>query len=157
MEKKNKTALIKARVTEEQKREIYEAYEPFSETGIESQELRLVMKALGFDANNEDVQRIMQQIDKKGKKPISYEDFVDIMLEKPTNDPSAEMKKAFTILCEDEKDKITLQSLKKICSELGENITDEELNEMLTEANRDQEDEVGEEDFSKIMKKTNMF
>ncbi len=103
------------------------------------------------------MKKIMAQVDKKGKTPISYADFLDIMIEKPTDNPQAEMKKAFKILCEDGKDKITFKSLKKICTELGENITDEELQEMLTEADRDQDEEVGEEDFCKIMQKTNMF
>ena len=148
---------IRNELTEKQKREIEDAYEPFSETGIEPKELKLAMKALGFDPNNEEVQKIMAQVDKKGKTPISYADFLDIMIEKPTDNPQAEMKKAFKILCEDGKDKITFKSLKKICTELGENITDEELQEMLTEADRDQDEEVGEEDFCKIMQKTNMF
>ena len=67
------------------------------------------------------------------------------------------MKKAFKILCEEGHDKITLKSLKKICSDLGENITDDELNEMIKEADKDDDNEVGEEDFIKIMQKTNMF
>ena len=67
------------------------------------------------------------------------------------------MKKAFKILCEENHNKITLKSLKKICVELGENITDEELQEMITEADKDQDEEVGEDDFCSIMRKTNMF
>ena len=86
---------IRNELTEQQKREIEDAYEPFSETGIEPKELKLAMKALGFDPNNEEVQKIMAQVDKKGKTPISYADFLDIMIEKPTDNPQAEMKKAF--------------------------------------------------------------
>ena len=148
---------IRNELTDEQKREIQDAFEPFIETGIEPNELRLAMKALGFDPKNEDVQRITQQVDKKGRTPITYEDFLDIMIEKPNDNPEAEMKKAFKILCEENHNKITLKSLKKICVELGENITDEELQEMITEADKDQDEEVGEDDFCSIMRKTNMF
>ena len=55
----------------------------------------------------------MEQVGNKGKNPYGFEDFVDLMIEKPNKDPKVEMEKA---LCEDGKDKITLKSLKKICS-----------------------------------------
>jgi len=54
-------------------------------------------------------------------------------------------------------DKITLKSLSKICADLGEKISEEELQEMINEADKDQDEEVGEEDFIKIMQKTGMF
>lgn len=72
-------------------------------------------------------------------------------------DPVEEMKKAFRLICEDNHDKITLKSLQKVAKELGENMTVEELNEMIEEADRDGDGEIGEDDFVKIMKKTNLF
>ena len=148
---------IKNELTDEQKREIKEAFSSFEEGGLMPDELKLAMKALGFDPRNEDVQKIMQKVENQGNKPIRYDQFMDIMIEKPDNEPEVEMRKAFKILCEDGTDKITLKSLKKICADLGENITDEELNEMITEADKDQDEVVGEDDFIKIMQKTNMF
>lgn len=41
--------------------------------------------------------------------------------------------------------------------ELGENMTDEELMEMIEEADRDGDGEVNEEEFFRIMKKTSLF
>jgi centrin-1 len=67
------------------------------------------------------------------------------------------MKKAFQLICEDNYNKITLSSLQKVAKELGENMTVEELQEMIEEADRDGDGEIGEEDFVKIMKKTNLF
>jgi centrin-1 len=67
------------------------------------------------------------------------------------------MKDAFRLICEDNHDKITLNSLAKVAKELGENMSPEELQEMIDEADRDGDGEIGEEDFIKIMKKTNLF
>ena len=39
----------------------------------------------------------------------------------------------------------------------GETMTDEELLEMIEEADRDGDGEIGEEDFIRIMKKSNLF
>ena len=65
---------IKNEITEDQKREIKEAYESFENGGINPKELKLAMKALGFDPKNEDVSRILAQVEKKGKKPVEFEE-----------------------------------------------------------------------------------
>ena len=148
---------IRNELTDEQKREIKDAFSSFEETGIESDELRSAMEALGFDPKNPDVQKILEKLDKH-KKPLTYEDYMEVMIDKNENkDPEIEMKKAFKVLCEEGTDKITLKSLSKICADLGEKISDEELQEMINEANKEQDDEVSEEDFIKIMQKTGMF
>ena len=115
------------------------------------------MQALGFDPKNPDVQRILEKLDSH-KNPLSFEDYMDVMIDKnDEKDPEEEMRKAFKVLCEEGKNKITLKSLSKICADLGEKINEEELKEMINEACKDQDEEVGEEDFIKIMQKTGMF
>ena len=154
---KSEPQKIRNELTEEQKREIKEAFATFEDTGIEADELKSAMQALGFDAKNPDVQKILDKLDRY-KKPLSYEEYMDVMIDKDENkDPELEMKKAFKVLCEEGTDKITLKSLSKICADLGEKISDEELQEMINEADKDQDEEVGEEDFIKIMQKTGMF
>jgi centrin-1 len=44
-----------------------------------------------------------------------------------------------------------------VAKELGENLTDEEIQEMIDEADRDGDGEVNEEEFYRIMKKTSLF
>ena len=149
---------MKNELTEDQKREIKDAFYPFEETGITPEEMRCAMKTLGFDKKNEDVLKIYQKLEKQKNKNIDFDDFLDIMIEKNENDdPEFEIKKAFKLLCEEGTNQITLKSLKKICQDLGEKISEEELVEMINEADRDQDDKVGEEDFIKIMQKTGMF
>ena len=148
---------IRNELTEEQKKEIKEAFSTFEDTGIEADELRSAMQALGFDSKNPDVQKILDKLDRH-KKPLTFEEYMDVMIDKnEEKDPEMEIRKAFKVLCEDGTDKITLKSLSKICADLGEKISEEELQEMITEADKDQDDEVGEEDFIKIMQKTGMF
>ena len=91
---------IRNELTEEQKREIKEAFSTFDETGIEADELKSAMQALGFDAKNPDVQKILDKLDKH-KKPLSFEEYMDVMIDKDENkDPETEMKKALKVLCE---------------------------------------------------------
>ena len=55
---------IRNELTEEQKREIKEAFSTFEQTGIEADELKSAMQALGFDVKNPDVQKILDKLDK---------------------------------------------------------------------------------------------
>ena len=61
--------------------------------------------------------------------------------------------KAFRLFDDDETGKISFKNLKRVAKELGENMTDEELQEMIDEADRDGDGEVNEEEFFRIMKK----
>ena len=148
-------------LSDEQRQEIKEAFDLFDTEGrneIELKELKVAMRALGFEPKKEEVNRLIKEIDREGKGVIRFEDFNDIMSQKVAErDPVEEMKKAFMLLCEDNQERITLKSLKKTADELGETMTKEELEEMIREADYDCDGEIGEDDFIKIMKKTNLF
>lgn len=148
-------------LSEEQKQEIKEAFDLFDTEGkneIDSKELKVAMRALGFEPKKEEVRKILQEIDRNNEGIIRFDDFFEIMSQKVAErDPVEEMKKAFMLLCDEGNDKITLKSLRKTAEELGENMSKEELQEMLDEADYDKDGEIGEEDFIKIMKKTNLF
>ena len=53
--------------------------------------------------------------------------------------------------------KAGIQNLKAIAKQLGENLTDEELQEMIDEADMDGDGEVNESEFLRMMKKTEIF
>ena len=72
-------------------------------------------------------------------------------------DPREEMLKAFRLFDDDETGKISFRNLKRVAKELGENMTDDEITEMIEEADRDGDGEISEEEFMRIMRKTNLF
>ena len=72
-------------------------------------------------------------------------------------DSREEILKAFRLFDDDEKGKISFRNLKRVAKELGETMTDEELAEMIEEADRDGDGEINEEEFLRIMKKTSLY
>lgn len=72
-------------------------------------------------------------------------------------DSREEILKAFRLFDDDETGKITFRNLKRVAKELGENMTDEELAEMIEEADRDGDGEINEDEFLRIMKKTSLY
>jgi centrin-1 len=152
---------IRNEFTEEQKQEIKEAFELYDQEGtgvIDARELKIAMRALGFEQRKDEVRRILGDIDRFEDGAIKYDEFLEILTQKNVDkEPVEEIKRAFRLMCDEGSDKITLKSLKKLIKDLGENMTDDEIAEMIEEADKDQDGEVGEEDFLRIMKKTNLF
>ena len=64
-----------------------------------------------------------------------------------------DLLQCFNLFDDDQTGHITLRNLKRVAKELGENMTDEELAEMIEEADRDGDGEINEEEFLRIMKK----
>jgi centrin-1 len=70
-----------------------------------------------------------------------------------SRDTREEIMKVFALFDEEGTGKITFRNLKRVAQELGEDLTDEELNEMIDEADRTGEGAINQEDFFRVMKK----
>ncbi|KAM4019754.1 centrin-2 [Anomaloglossus baeobatrachus] len=156
-----KKACPKPELSEEQKQEIREAFDLFDTDGsgtIDVKELKVAMRALGFEPKKEEIKKMISDIDKEGTGKISFSDFLSAMTQKMAEkDSKEEIMKAFRLFDDDETGKISFKNLKRVAKELGENLTDEELQEMIDEADRDGDGEVNEQEFLRIMKKTSLY
>ena len=132
-------------LSEEQRQEIKEAFDLFDtdKTGtIDYHELKVAMRALGFDVRKQEVLDLMRDYDRDGSGQIEFPDFLDIMTIKINNrDPTEEILKAFRLFDEDGTGRISLKNLRRIARELGENLSDEELQAMIDEFDKDQDGE----------------
>lgn len=151
----------KPELTEDQKQEVREAFDLFDADGsgtIDVKELKVAMRALGFEPRKEEMKKMISEVDKEGTGKISFNDFLAVMTQKMAEkDTKEEILKAFRLFDDDETGKISFKNLKRVANELGENLTDEELQEMIDEADRDGDGEVNEEEFLRIMKKTDLY
>ncbi|KAG8520314.1 Centrin-1 [Galemys pyrenaicus] len=151
----------KPELTEDQKQEVREAFDLFDADGsgtIDVKELKVALRALGFEPTKEEMKKMISEVDKEGTGKISFNDFLAVMTQKMAEkDTKEEILKAFRLFDDDETGKISFKNLKRVASELGENLTDEELQEMIDEADRDGDGEVNEEEFLRVMKKTSLY
>lgn len=148
-------------LTEDQRQEIREAFDLFDTDGsgsIDAKELKVAMRALGFEPKKEEIRKMISDIDKDGSGNIDFDEFLSMMtLKMGDRDSSVEMEKAFRLFDDDETGRISFRNLKRVAKELGEDMADEELQEMIDEADREGTGEVSLDDFKRIMKKTNVF
>uniref|UniRef100_A0A672L345 Centrin 1 n=1 Tax=Sinocyclocheilus grahami TaxID=75366 RepID=A0A672L345_SINGR len=130
-----KKANPKPELTEAQRQEIREAFELFDTDGsghIEVKELKVAMRALGFEPKKEEIKKMIAEVDKDATGKISFSDFMTA-----EKDSKEEILKAFRLFDDAGTGKISFRNLKRVAKELGVNLTDEELQEMIDEADRD--------------------
>merc|ERR1719464_1575156 len=148
-------------LTEEQKQEIKEAFDLFDTDGsgtIDSKELKVAMRALGFEPKKEEIRKMIDDIDKDGSGAIDFNEFLEMMTQKMSEkDSREEILKAFRLFDDDETGFITLKNLRRVAKDIGENMGDEELQEMIDEADRDGDGQISEEEFLRIMQKTSLY
>ena len=122
--------------------EIKQAFDLFDTNGtgkIDPKELKAAMQSLGFDSKNPTIYTLIADLDtpeaaKNGG--VNFDDFVGSINNKLGDKESKEgIHRIFELFIDDPNaDTITLSSLKKIAQELGENMSAEELKDMLERA-----------------------
>mmetsp|Transcript_31973 Transcript_31973/g.42199 ORF Transcript_31973/g.42199 Transcript_31973/m.42199 type:complete len:112 (-) Transcript_31973:213-548(-) len=97
---------------------------------------------------------MLQEIDKESSATVEFNEFVEFVTPKMLNrDTREEIMKVFQLFDEDATGGISFRNLKRVANELGENLTDEELQEMIEEADRDGDGVVNSEEFYRVMRK----
>ncbi|RMC18037.1 hypothetical protein DUI87_04915 [Hirundo rustica rustica] len=133
-------------LTEEQKQEIKDAFELFDtdkDRAINYHELKVAMRALGFDVKKADVLKILKDYDRESTGKITFEDFNEVVTDWILDrDPQEEILKAFKLFDDDDSGKISLRNLRRVARELGENMSDEELRAMIEEFDKDGDGEI---------------
>merc|ERR1719201_2804389 len=72
-------------------------------------------------------------------------------------DAKEQLLEGFALYDEEETGKINFANLKRVAQELGESMGDDELQEMIDEADRDGDGEINEEEFLVMMKEVGMW
>ena len=145
-------------LTEDEVLEIKEAFDLFDtdKSGeIDVNELKQALMNLGIDTKNQTLQNMLSDIDKNGNANIDFDEFIEMMTAKMSDkDTREDLEKVFELFIgDDNTDKIDIRHLKRVCKELNENMSDEELNEMIVRADSDRDGKVTFEDFYAIMTK----
>ncbi|XP_062870016.1 centrin-3 isoform X2 [Trichomycterus rosablanca] len=134
-------------LTDEQKEEIKETFELFDtdkDKEIDYHELKVAMRALGFEVKKVDVLKILKDYDREGTGKITFETFKEIATDRILDrDPKEEVLKAFKLFDDDDSGKISLRNLRRVARELGEDMSDEELKAMIDEFDADRDGESG--------------
>merc|ERR1711890_198393 len=133
--------------TEEQIAEFKEAFSLFDKDGdgaITARELGSVMESLlGKTPSDEELQDMVNEVDEDGNGTIDFAEFLGMMDRKiQETDSKEEMKEAFKVFDKDGDGLISSQELRQVMKNLGEDLTDKEVEDMIREADTDGDGQV---------------
>ena len=135
-------------------REAFKLFDTDDSGTIDMRELKAAMRALGFEVRKEEARKMLTDINKDGTEEVTLDEFITMMAPKMGNRNSKEeIMKVFRLFDEDNTGFITFRALKRICAELGEGLTDAEIQEMIQEADVDQDNQISFNEFYRVMRK----
>ena len=151
----------RADLTEEQKLELQEAFNMFDTDGsgkIQASELRVALRALGFEPSKDELRRMITDVDKKGGGYLDFPQFMEAIVKKISEpDHDEEIEKSFRLFDQNQDGYLDINDLKYVADLIGETMSQEELNEMIKEADQDSDYKVTLEDFKRVVRRATLF
>ncbi|VAH90406.1 unnamed protein product [Triticum turgidum subsp. durum] len=142
-------------LTDDQIAEFKEAFSLFDKDGdgcITTKELGTVMRSLGQNPTEAELQDMINEVDADGNGTIDFPEFLNLMARKMKDtDSEEELKEAFRVFDKDQNGFISAAELRHVMTNLGEKLTDDEVDEMIREADVDGDGQINYEEFVKVM------
>merc|ERR1712244_211974 len=135
-------------------KEAFDLFDTDKSGAIETAELKAAMSSLGYEHTNKLIFQILENLDKNQDGQIDFDEFLDMMSAKLSDKDSREdIMKVFNLFDQDGTGRITIEDLRHVARELGEEISEEELKEMVDRADSGKTGSVSPDDFYNIMTK----
>ncbi|CAL1547851.1 unnamed protein product [Lymnaea stagnalis] len=148
----------KFKFTEDQVNSFREAFELFDKDGdgqITAVELGIIMNSLGQNHTQADLERMIAEADTDGNGTVEFKEFMDMMAKVMyISDPEEDIKETFRVFDKDGNGYIEADELRRVMTNLGEKLTDEEVDEMIREADVNGDRRVDYNEFARMMKST---
>uniref|UniRef100_A0A7R9VA58 Calmodulin n=1 Tax=Chlamydomonas euryale TaxID=1486919 RepID=A0A7R9VA58_9CHLO len=142
-------------LSEDQVAEFREAFALFDKDGsgaITTRELGTVMRSLGQNPTDAELQDMINEIDEDGNGIIDFQEFLKLMARKmKENDDDDRLRNAFKVFDRDGNGYISAAELRYIMCNLGERLSDEELEDMIQEADVDGDGQINFTEFVDLM------
>ncbi|CAL4944056.1 unnamed protein product [Urochloa decumbens] len=119
---------------------------------ITSEELGTVMESLGGNFTESELKAMIKAVDADGTGTIDFHKFLNLMARKLKDTDSEEkLREAFDVIDKDQDGYISATELRQVMTNLGEKVTDQEVEEMMREADTDGDGRVSFEEFKRRM------
>ncbi|PPJ50644.1 hypothetical protein CBER1_05246 [Cercospora berteroae] len=143
------------KLSEEEKQHYREAFSVFDKNGdgeISAAELGDVMRSLGLKPTDGELQDMLHEVDSDNSGSIDINEFLVLMSHVGSaQDTEDELLNAFRVFDKDSSGTISASEMREVLKALGEDLTDKEINEIMSAADTDGDKTIDFEEFKKIM------
>lgn len=143
-------------LTEDQLADYQRAFDLFDPDGdgtITTLELGTIMRVIGQNPTEAELQDMVNEVDEDGNGTIEFDEFAKMMVNKTTNkNTDVEVsREAFNVFDTENTGYITMKELKRVMNNLGEELADEDIEEMIAKVDSDGDGRVSFEDFMEML------
>lgn len=119
---------------------------------ITSSDLTAVMRNLGQNPSEKDIQDMVNEIDADGNATIEFDEFLNMMEQKMRSViPDETLYEAFNVFDKDGNGFISLEELRHVMNCLGVVLTKSEVQQMMDEADTDKDGQLNFREFAAMM------
>ncbi|XP_047518558.1 caltractin-like isoform X1 [Pieris napi] len=153
---KNFDVTAKLELTEYQKNDLHEAFNLLDYNGegkIKAEDFRVAIKALGYEPTKEELQKMINGVDKGLTGKLSFENFETAIMRKIMSlDSDGDIMKSFRLFDMDDCGFISFENLKQVTKILGIYLSDQEIEEMIDDADKDFDGFISVQEFMRMIK-----
>lgn len=151
--------VLSERLTEEQIREYNDAFQAFDKDGngyITTKELKSLMRCLGCNPTDSEVQQIINEVDADGNGKIDFPEFVQLMekMTKPKDEENAALD-AFRVFDPEGRGYIPSTILREILQKSLDQVPQSEVFDLLDHSGLQEDKLISFEDFARMVKPRN--
>ncbi|XP_017786669.1 PREDICTED: calmodulin-beta-like isoform X2 [Nicrophorus vespilloides] len=142
-------------LSEDQVAEFKEAFMLFDKDedgNITMAELGVVMRSLGQRPTETELRDMVNEVDQDGNGTIEFNEFLQMMSRKmKDSDGEDELREAFRVFDKNNDGLISSNELRHVMTSLGERLSEEEVDDMIKEADLDGDGQVNYDEFVTIL------
>ena len=143
-------------ITPEQQVEYREAFALFDKNGdgtITVTELGTVMRSLGNNPTETELQDMINEVDADGNGTLEFDEFCQLMARQmiDSNQQEEELKQRFAMFDKDGNGTIDREELRDVMQQLGEKLSEEDIEEMIQDADQNGDGLIDYNEFVRYM------
>ena len=142
-------------ISDEQRKELQDVCDQFDKDKdgkISEKELQNAMISMGQNPTEEEIDEMMNEVDLNKDGKIDFDEFMILMSKSsPDTQTEEEVINAFRVFDKEGNGLISSVELKHIMMSIGDKMTEEEADEMVNEADIDEDGMINYEEFVRMM------
>ncbi|KAF0305529.1 Calmodulin [Amphibalanus amphitrite] len=133
-------------------KEVFMLFDKDEDGVINMDELGIMMKTLGQRPTETELEKMVSTVDQEGTGQIEFNEFLQMMARKMAGvETEEELKEAFRVFDKDEDGFLSVAELRHIMTSMGDKMTNEEVDDMVREADRDGKGKINYDAFVRAL------